>query len=72
MPYKVLITDYAWLSLDNAIVTPHAAFYSEAAIEEVQQRAAEHVVQALRGERPSNLVNPAVLERLDCRLLSRD
>ena len=42
------------------ILTPHAAFYSEAAIEELQQKAAEHVAQALRGEWPDNVVNPQV------------
>jgi D-3-phosphoglycerate dehydrogenase len=56
------------LALDNVIVTPHAAFYSEAAIEDLQHRASEHVAQALRGETPSNLVNPAVLEQPNCRL----
>ncbi len=64
--------DHPLLALDNAIVTPHAAFYSEAAIEDVQQRAAEHVVQVLRGEQPSNLANPAVLERPNCRLTFGD
>jgi D-3-phosphoglycerate dehydrogenase len=56
------------LALDNVIVTPHAAFYSEAAIEDLQQRASAQVAQVLRGDRPANLVNPAVLERPNCRL----
>jgi D-3-phosphoglycerate dehydrogenase len=49
------------LSLPNVIVTPHAAFYSEPAIEELQHKAAERVVAALQGEIPPNVVNPAVL-----------
>ena len=55
-------------ALDNAIITPHASFYSEAAIEELEQKAAERVVEALRGQTPSNVVNPAVLTRPDYRL----
>ncbi len=56
------------LALDNVIVTPHVAFASASSIEDLRARAAEHVVQALRGEVPSNLVNPAVLEQPNCRL----
>ena len=56
------------LGLDNAIITPHASFYSEAAIEELEQKAAERVVLALRGETPPNIVNPAVVARADYRL----
>ena len=51
------------LALDNVIVTPHAAFYSGTAIEELEQKAAEHVAQVLRGEVPTNIVNPAVMEQ---------
>jgi D-3-phosphoglycerate dehydrogenase len=51
------------LALDNVIATPHAAFYSEAAIDELARKAAEHVAQVLRGELPTNIVNPAVMEQ---------
>ena len=54
--------------LDNAIITPHASFYSEEAIAELEQKAADRVALALRGETPPNVVNPAVLERADYRL----
>jgi D-3-phosphoglycerate dehydrogenase len=56
------------LGLDNVIVTPHAAFYSEEAIADVQRQAASHVAQALRGEMPSNVVNPAVVSEPTFRL----
>ena len=56
------------LGLDNVIVTPHAAFYSEEAIADVQRQAAEHVAQVLRGEMPSNIVNPAVVSEPTFRL----
>lgn len=55
-------------ALDNAIITPHASFYSEAAIEELEHKAAERVAQALRGETPTNVVNPSVVKRSDYRL----
>jgi len=56
------------LALDNVIVTPHVAFASAASIEDLRARAAERVVQVLRGEVPPNLVNPAVLSQSNCRL----
>jgi len=37
------------LDMDNVIVTPHAAFYSEEAVEEVQRRMGERIVEALGG-----------------------
>jgi len=56
------------LGLDNVIVTPHAGFYSEAAITELAASAAEHVAQALRGELPTNIVNPLVMSQPNYRL----
>jgi D-3-phosphoglycerate dehydrogenase len=55
-------------SLENVIITPHAAFYSETAIEELQHKAVGRVVQALRGERPSSIINPDVVHRDNYRL----
>lgn len=56
------------LDLDNVIVTPHAAFYSISAIDELATKAAEHVAQALIGEVPSNVVNPKVMKQSNCRI----
>ncbi len=53
---------------DSLLATPHAAFCSEMAIAELQRRAAEHVVHALRGKEPPHVVNPSVLVRDECRL----
>ena len=55
------------LKLPNVIVTPHAAFYSETAIAELQQKAATQVAQVLRGEMPPNVVNPAVTRQANYR-----
>jgi D-3-phosphoglycerate dehydrogenase len=45
----------------RVIVTPHVAFYSTEATEELRTRVARQVVAFLRGERPENVVNPAAL-----------
>ena len=58
------------LALDNLIVTPHAAFYSEPAIAELATKAARNVACALRGEPPATVVNPAVLRLPAYRLAS--
>lgn len=53
--------DHPLLGLNNAIVTPHAAFYSETAIAELQTKAARNVASVLSGEVPATVVNPSVL-----------
>lgn len=45
----------------RAIVTPHMAFHSEEATEELQRRAATEVLRVLRGQAPDRLVNPEAL-----------
>lgn len=45
----------------RVIVTPHVAFYSTEATDELRNRVARQVVAFLRGERPENVVNPVVL-----------
>lgn len=63
--------DHPLLSMDNVLVTPHAAFYSEAAIAELTTKAATQVAQALRDELPTHIVNPEVLTQSNCRLVQR-
>ena len=55
--------DYPLLKLDNVLVTPHVAFFSQEAVLELEERAAEEVARVLQGQMPDNLVNPAVLGR---------
>ena len=50
--------DHPLLALDNAIVTPHAAFYSDTAIVELQTKAATNVANVLTGALPATVVNP--------------
>ena len=54
--------DHPLLSLDNIIITPHVAFFSQESTLELEQRAAREVACVLTGQMPDNLVNPAVLE----------
>ncbi len=51
------------LRLDNLILTPHAAFYSEESLVDLQTLAAREVARALTGERPLAVINPQVLAR---------
>ncbi len=55
--------DHPLLALDNVIVTPHAAFYSETSIAELQSKAAANVARVLGGSLPETVVNPGVRER---------
>ena len=43
--------------LDNVIITPHAAYYSEEAIHTVREFAAQEVVRVLGGQKPLSPVN---------------
>jgi D-3-phosphoglycerate dehydrogenase len=43
--------------LDNVIITPHAAYYSEESIFTVRRIASEEVVRVLSGQRPTSPVN---------------
>jgi D-3-phosphoglycerate dehydrogenase len=43
--------------LDNVIITPHAAYYSEEAIRSVREIAANEVVRVLTGQAPLSPVN---------------
>lgn len=50
------------LDYDNVVVTPHAAWYSEGALTELQQTAAKNVADYLQGDIPEYVVNRSVLE----------
>ena len=54
--------DHPLLSLDNIIITPHVAFFSQESTLELEQRAAGEVVRVMQGEMPDNLVNVSVLQ----------
>jgi len=49
--------DHALRRLDNVILTPHVAFYSEESVQDLQRKAAEEVRRVLSGESPRYPVN---------------
>jgi D-3-phosphoglycerate dehydrogenase len=49
--------------MEQVIVTPHAAWYSEEGRSDLKRRAAEEAVRVLHGERPRNCANRQVLSR---------
>jgi D-3-phosphoglycerate dehydrogenase len=53
--------DFPLLGLDNVVLTPHTAGYSEDTLLGIGMMAAESVIAALRGEVPPNLVNREVI-----------
>jgi D-3-phosphoglycerate dehydrogenase len=59
-----LPADSPLLGLDNVILTPHAAYYSERSIELVRSQALKETLRVLRGQRPRTVANPAVLQRV--------
>lgn len=50
------------LKMENVIVTSHTAWYSEEAVAELQQKAAQRVADALSGKAPQPIINPDVLK----------
>ena len=48
------------LSLPNVVLTPHAAYYSEASVQRQHEKAAENVICALTGVCPPGLLNRSV------------
>jgi len=59
--------DNPLLKLENVVITPHCAFYSDESVIELNRRAEEEVFRILRGEWPQNLVNPEVKERFEAK-----
>lgn len=49
--------DHPFLSIDNIILTPHVAWYSEEARDDLQRKGAEEVARILKGEKPCSCVN---------------
>ncbi|WP_313816006.1 C-terminal binding protein [Citricoccus sp.] len=63
-----LPADHRLRSLDQVILTPHAAFASEGSLTELSQKAATNVADVLRGTVPADVVNPGVLDSVSLRL----
>jgi len=62
-----LPADSPLLGLENVILTPHSASYSDEGFVELRTRVAQEAVRVLQGYWPQNLVNPAVREKVSLR-----
>jgi D-3-phosphoglycerate dehydrogenase len=51
----------------RVIATPHAAFYSDESLLELQTAASLQAAAILTGQQPQNIVNPAVLTQFNLR-----
>lgn len=49
--------DNPLFTLDNLLITPHAAFFTKDSYEELRRRACEEVIRVLQGKEPENRVN---------------
>jgi D-3-phosphoglycerate dehydrogenase len=58
-----LAADHPFLTLQNVILTPHAAALTRETSDKVSIIAANQILELLRGERPQHLVNPEVWEQ---------
>jgi D-3-phosphoglycerate dehydrogenase len=55
-----IAADHPLLRMDNVIATPHAAYFSTAAVAAVPRRCGEEIARVLSGQRPLNVVNREV------------
>ena len=65
---KPLAEPSALWNLENLILTPHVAGLSGDALHDLAESAVSQVLQALGGERPKHLVNPAAWDAARARL----
>lgn len=60
LEHEPLPVDHPLAALDNVLLSPHAAFYSEGSIAELKRKTAQAVLDVLEGRRPASVVNPEV------------
>ena len=60
-----LPVDHELFSMENVIVTPHVSLYSEEALVDMHTKLTVQSTDVLEGRKTRNIVNPAVLEKLN-------
>ena len=63
LPEEPPPADSPLLEMENLVLTPHASFYSEESLIDLQTSTAEEVVRVLSGQQPHHLINPEALPR---------
>lgn len=58
-----LPTDSVLKTLDNVIMTPHSAYYSDGAVQTQHEMAVSSVLEALSGKLPRNIANKDILNK---------
>ena len=56
-----IAADHPLAQMDNVILSPHAAFYTEESYSELKRRTARNAVDVVLGREPQNILNPEVL-----------
>jgi D-3-phosphoglycerate dehydrogenase len=64
LPHEPIASDDPLLELDNVVLTPHVAFYSEESLADLRRRTAQSVVDVLADRAPEHLANADALARL--------
>lgn len=59
-----MATNHPFLHMDNVILTPHIAWYSEEAQSEMRTKCARNVLEVLQGKLPTYLVNRDVTQKM--------
>ena len=59
--------DHPLYAMENVILTPHSAYYSEKSVQVVRRETLVDALAVLRGYRPRTVANPAVLNRVSLR-----
>ena len=55
---NILFNAYLHGELQNLLLTPHVAWYSQQSVRELRRKAAEEAGRLLRGDPPYNVVSP--------------
>jgi D-3-phosphoglycerate dehydrogenase len=63
LPREPIAADDALLDLDNVVLTPHVAFYSEESLADLRRRTAQSVVDVLANRAPEHLANQDAMAR---------
>ncbi len=66
-PYEPPLSKYELLGMDNVLLTPHLAWYSEEGGWDIRYMIMDDIKSILKGNLPKNVLNPEVLEKPNVR-----